>query len=41
MPQTSKHDLFFDIEGLDKILNSEESEQDKQALEYLFGIYDP
>ena len=40
MPQPSKHDLFFDIEGLDKILNSEESEQDKQALEYLFGIYD-
>ena len=32
MPQPSKHDLFFDIEGLDKILNSEESEQDKQAL---------
>ena len=40
MPEPSKHDLFFDIEGLDKILNSEESEQDKQALEYLFGIYD-
>jgi len=41
MPKSSAHDLFFDIEGLDKILNSEESEQDKQALEYLFGIYDP
>jgi predicted RecB family nuclease len=40
MPEPSEHDLFFDIEGLDKILNSEESEQDKQALEYLFGIYD-
>ena len=40
IPKTSPHDLFFDIEGLDKILNSEESEQDKQALEYLFGIYD-
>ncbi len=40
MPKPSEHDLFFDIEGLDKILNSEESEQDKQALEYLFGIYD-
>ena len=40
MPESSEHDLFFDIEGLDKILNSEESEQDKQALEYLFGIYD-
>ena len=40
MPKSSPHDLFFDIEGLDKILNSEESEQDKQALEYLFGIYD-
>jgi hypothetical protein len=32
MPKSSNHDLFFDIEGLDKILNSEESEQDKQAL---------
>ena len=40
IPKSSPHDLFFDIEGLDKILNSEESEQDKQALEYLFGIYD-
>ena len=40
IPRSSPHDLFFDIEGLDKILNSEESEQDKQALEYLFGIYD-
>ena len=40
IPEPSEHDLFFDIEGLDKILNSEESEQDKQALEYLFGIYD-
>ncbi|MDB9795885.1 TM0106 family RecB-like putative nuclease [Pelagibacteraceae bacterium] len=40
MPNASEHDLFFDIEGLDKILNPEESEQDKQALEYLFGIYD-
>jgi len=41
IPKKSNHDLFFDIEGLDKILNSEEFEADKQALEYLFGIYDP
>ena len=40
MPKRSEHDLFFDIEGLDKILNPEESDQDKQGLEYLFGIYD-
>ena len=40
MPKPSAHDLFFDIEGLDKILNPEESDQDKQGIEYLFGIYD-
>ena len=40
MPKASEHDLFFDIEGLDKILNPEESDQDKQGIEYLFGIYD-
>ena len=40
MPKANSHDLFFDIEGLDKILNSEETEQDKQSLEYLFGVYD-
>ena len=40
MPKPSEHDLFFDIEGLDKILNPEESDQDKQGIEYLFGIYD-
>ena len=40
MPKASEHDLFFDIEGLDKILNPEESDQDKLGLEYLFGIYD-
>ena len=40
LPKPNSHDLFFDIEGLDKILNSEETEQDKQSLEYLFGVYD-
>ena len=40
MPKPSEHDLFFDIEGLDKILNPEESDQDKKGIEYLFGIYD-
>ena len=40
MPEPSKHDLFFDIEGLDKILNPEESNQDKEGIEYLFGMYD-
>ena len=40
MPSPSEHDLFFDIEGLDKILNPEESNQDKEGIEYLFGMYD-
>ena len=31
--------IFFDIEGLDKILNPEETSNDKSGLEYLFGIY--
>ena len=39
LPQPSKHDLFFDIEGLDKILNAEEAANSKSGLEYLFGIY--
>lgn len=35
----TENDLFFDIEGLDKILNPEEVEGNKSGLEYLFGIY--
>ena len=38
-PDASGQDLFFDIEGLDKILNPEETDNDKSGLEYLFGIY--
>ncbi|MDC0054427.1 TM0106 family RecB-like putative nuclease [Candidatus Pelagibacter sp.] len=38
-PAVSGQDLYFDIEGLDKILNPEEIENDKSGLEYLFGIY--
>jgi uncharacterized protein len=38
-PAASGQDLFFDIEGLDKILNPEETGNDKSGLEYLFGIY--
>ena len=39
MPKDSINDLYFDIEGLDKILNPEENSQSKSGLEYLFGIY--
>ena len=39
MPKDSVNDLYFDIEGLDKILNPEENSQSKSGLEYLFGIY--
>jgi|ETNmetMinimDraft_20_1059909.scaffolds.fasta_scaffold04374_3 uncharacterized protein len=41
LPKSSanEQDLFFDIEGLDKILNPEETNNDKSGLEYLFGIY--
>ena len=39
LPKPSKYDLFFDIEGLDKILNPEESADNKSSLEYLFGVY--
>ncbi len=38
-PDSNGQDLFFDIEGLDKILNPEETGNDKSGLEYLFGIY--
>jgi uncharacterized protein len=38
-PESNGQDLFFDIEGLDKILNPEETDNDKSGLEYLFGIY--
>ena len=38
-PDLNGQDLFFDIEGLDKILNPEETSNDKPGLEYLFGIY--
>ena len=30
--------IFFDIEGLDKILNPEETSNDKSGLEYLLGF---
>ena len=39
LPKHSINDLYFDIEGLDKILNPEENSQSKSGLEYLFGIY--
>ena len=38
-PESIGQDLFFDIEGLDKILNPEENGNDKSGLEYLFGIH--
>ena len=38
-PDLNGQDLFFDIEGLDKVLNPEETSNDKSGLEYLFGIY--
>ena len=38
-PEPEGQDLFFDIEGLDKILNPEEQSDDKFGLEYLFGVF--
>ena len=37
-PDPNGQDLFFDIEGLDKILNPEETSNDKSGLEYLLGF---
>ena len=39
LPKKTKNDIFFDIEGLDKVLNEEDSENNKTGLEYLFGLY--
>ena len=39
LPKKTKNDIFFDIEGIDKVLNEEDSENNKTGLEYLFGLY--
>jgi len=39
LPKSSNHDLFFDLEGVDKTLNPEDSATNVEGLEYLFGIY--